>query len=423
MADINIAKAPKSYAVLPFYAVGSLFFLTLSTLLVFSHQTLLTQFLHPHILAIVHATTLGWVTMVIFGASYQLLPVICERNLFSNILALVSFFGLLSGVILLIIAFWFFLTGFWMITGGTLVVLAAILYFINVTVTAKKCNKHAIQKCFMISAGFWLLVTTVMGLLIAIHLKYPLFNTNQLQLIALHAHVGFAGWFLQLITGVSSKLVPMFLLSRNKPEKYLQLAFLLQNTGLLIFFFAAIVGLWNNIVWIGYLLVIAGVVYWLLYIIAAFKSRIRKPLDFQMRFTFLSLIFLVLALFLLPFIMHSWPMPYIQLYGLLVLMGWLSGIILGQTFKTLPFIVWNYHYKSLNGRVRVPLPKQLYREILVKWNFYFFIAALMLMCAGLLLQVNMLFLVGSIFWLLIAIVFVWNVFDILLHKTKKSDSN
>ncbi len=68
--------------------------------------------------------------MVIFGASYQLLPVICERNLFSNVLALLSFFILLPGVIILIISFWFFLTGFWMITGGSLVVIAAILYAI-----------------------------------------------------------------------------------------------------------------------------------------------------------------------------------------------------------------------------------------------------------------------------------------------------
>ena len=419
MADINIAKAPKGYAVLPFYAVGSLFFLTLSALLVFSHQIVIVQFLHPHILAIVHATTLGWVTMVIFGASYQLLPVICERNLFSNVLALLSFFILLPGVIILIISFWFFLTGFWMITGGSLVVIAAILYAINATGTAKTCNKHSIQKCFVLSAAFWLLVTTIFGLLLAIHLVFPIFNSSQLKLIAMHAHIGFAGWFLQLITGVSSKLVPMFLLSRNRPNGFLQGAFWFQNVGLLILIIAALLGLWNGFIWISYILVVVGILCWLFYIVATYKSRVRKPLDFQMRFTLLSFLFLFLALILLPFLMHGWGMPCIQLYGLLILMGWLSGIILGQTFKTLPFIVWNDHYKALNGKVKVPLPKHLYHENLVKLKFYFFIAALVILCTGLLLNEKILMLAGSILWLLMAIVFVWNVFTILLHKTKK----
>jgi len=419
MPDINIAKAPKGYAVLPFYAVGGIFFLVLSSLLVFSHQIVIAQFLHPHILAIVHAATLGWVTMVIFGASYQLLPVICERNLFSNVLALLSFFILLIGVTILIISFWFFLTGFWMITGGSLVVIAAILYAINVMGTAKKCNKHSMQKCFVLSAAFWLFLTTFLGLLLTIHLVSPIFNLSQVKLIAMHAHIGFAGWFLQLITGVSSKLVPMFLLSRNKPNGFLQGAFWFQNAGLIILIIAALLGLGNGFIWISYILVVVGILCWLFYIIATYKSRVRKPLDFQMRFTLLSFFFLFSALILLPFLMHGWGIPYIQLYGLIILMGWLSGIILGQTFKTLPFIVWNNHYKALNGKVKVPLPKHLYNEKMIKLNFYFFIAAMFILCFGLLEHRKSFMLVGSILWLLMAIVFVWNVFTILLHKTKK----
>ena len=91
MASINIGKAPKNSAVLPFYGTGAIFFLALTLMLFISPTALEGHYFQPHLLAIVHTAALGWGTMVIFGASYQLLPVICERDLYSPSLALLSY--------------------------------------------------------------------------------------------------------------------------------------------------------------------------------------------------------------------------------------------------------------------------------------------------------------------------------------------
>ena len=73
MAAIHIDKSPSSWAVLPFYGVGALFFVLLCLLLFFSADVLAQHYFSPQLLAIAHTAALGWGTMLIFGAAYQLL--------------------------------------------------------------------------------------------------------------------------------------------------------------------------------------------------------------------------------------------------------------------------------------------------------------------------------------------------------------
>ena len=67
--------------VLPFYAYGALSFLTACILLLFNTNITGEHHFHPVTLTITHLMALGWGTMVILGASHQLLPVlICLTN-------------------------------------------------------------------------------------------------------------------------------------------------------------------------------------------------------------------------------------------------------------------------------------------------------------------------------------------------------
>src|SRR5690554_2402977 len=115
---LNIGKAPKNRAVLPFYGTASIFFLIISFLLLYSSNVFIStdsyqaHYFIPHVLSIVHLAALGWGTMVIFGAAYQLLPVICEQNLFSSNLAFASYCFLVVGICLLGYSFWYFQLGY-----------------------------------------------------------------------------------------------------------------------------------------------------------------------------------------------------------------------------------------------------------------------------------------------------------------------
>lgn len=423
MASINIGNAPKNSAVLPFYGTGALFFVVLSFMLFFAAPDLLLHYFNPHILAIVHTAALGWATMIIFGAAYQLLPVICERDLYSERLSFFSYCFLAIGVTILVIAFWHFFAGFWMILGGSCIVMSVILYLINVWQTTLICRQYSIQKTFVLSSAIWLLFTVSLGLILAINLAFPFIKGNHLDILKLHAHAGLAGWFLQLITGVSVKLVPMFLLGKSKKEKLLKWSFALQNLGLILFlldgFFFGV-----SIRFLCYaLFIFSGIVLWLLFLYDVFKNRIKKAVDFSMRHSFVSGICLLISCLLIPCIYYFSGTKWAILYGTLLFLGWISSIILGMTFKTLPFIVWNDHYKKLNGKVRVPLPKQLYNEKWLHYQFYVFIGAILLLAFGILMMHLLWIRIALFCWIVLAFIYATNVIKVLNHKTKILDGN
>src|SRR4029453_7044604 len=45
------------------------------------------HYYHPQVLALTHTITLGWITMAIMGATYQLVPVVLERPIWSERIA------------------------------------------------------------------------------------------------------------------------------------------------------------------------------------------------------------------------------------------------------------------------------------------------------------------------------------------------
>jgi hypothetical protein len=89
-----------------------------------------------------------------------------------------------------------------------------------------------------------------------------------------------------------------------------------------------------------------------------------------------------------------------------------------MTFKTLPFIVWNGRYKNLNGKIKVPMPKHLYKEKWVHYQFVCHIAGLFLLIAGVILQHQVLIRVALWIGLVAACVYIGNVSRILFHKIK-----
>lgn len=416
MAQISIGKAPGNRAVLPFYATGAVMFFVLCVLMVFSPESFTRHYFTPHLLTIVHVATLGWGTMIILGAAHQLLPVICEQDLYSEKMASFVWYTLTLGMILLTTNFWNLTVGWVMIAGGSLIVISAALYLFNVLKTTRIFNNYSIQKLFLVSSAIWLLFTVIVGLLLAINLKFPFFKQSHLEILKLHSHAGIAGWFLQLITGVSSKLVPMFLLGKSKKDYLLNWAFIFQNLGLILFLVDGyFIGVSVRVL-IYAAIVLIGVVFWLLYLYDNFKNRLRKRVELLMKHAFLSFLAVVISILLLPAVYFSSGYRWTMLYGTLLFMGWITSIILGKTFKTLPFIIWNDHYKNLSGKVKVPLPKDLYSEKLTIWQFRIFIAAFLVFALGIILQQVIIIRIGAILWVAVAVLYNVNVFKLILHK-------
>lgn len=414
----NIGNAPKNYAVLPFYATSAAFFLIWSVLLFLSESVFDVHYFNAHLLAVVHIAALGWGTMTIFGAAYQLIPVISELNLYSSTLALISYCFLTLGTVLIAYSFWFFIMDWHLILGGALILIAALLYSYNVLKTIRIFTLFSWERLFLFSSALWLITTVVIGLLLAFNFKYPFFTSNHLEILKLHAHVGLAGWFLQLITGVSIRLVPMFLLGKSTKNHLIKASFILQNAGLLLFLLDGYLEAITYRSLIYGTLIGAGIICWLLYIIDVYKKRLKKKIDIPMSHSLWGLIFLIVAIAFIPFVYFGVNMKWTFVYGVFLFMGWISSLILGMTFKTLPFIVWNNHYKNLHGKGKIPMPKDLYSARMLKIQFWFFMIAIYVLALSLIVEQPLFLKIALGIWIFVPLFYVINVVKILTHKTK-----
>jgi FtsH-binding integral membrane protein len=139
---------------------------------------------------------------------------------------------------------------------------------------------------------------------------------------------------------------------------------------------------------------------------------------------FSSLVMLGIAILILPFIIYYHlkndpiSVNYSVLYGSLLLMGWISALILGQTFKTLPFIVWVKHYGHLTGKVKTPLPSDLVKNRFLKVQAAGFMVFCTTFFPGVFLSSGILIYTGISALLLTAAMYVTNVVAVLFHKTK-----
>lgn len=422
MTPFGTQRAPSPSVVLPFYVTGAIVFFILTLLMLLSSSSFAGHYFQPHILTFTHLAALGWGTMIIFGASHQLLPVVMEVPLYSEKLAKWCYALLLPGVILLTASFWSFAIGWTMEAGALLILSAVILYNINVFGTARQNKKWTISAECIITASIWLLLTAVLGTLLVYNLRYAFFPNDHLYYLKIHAHLGMAGWFLLLIMGVSSRLIPMFLLSHHEPGKQVKLSYYCINIALIGYLVMAFIFNTEKYWPVWAVIGLIGVISFFIFVRKTFQEAIRKKMDIPMQITMVAVMLMVVPFILLLILTFLSPaagkqdVTFSLAYGVSILGGFITAILLGQTFKTLPFIVWMSRYKKLIGKMKTPLPRELFRDRLVGYQFYAYITGYAGLLAGILTGWHWLIMAGCLLLFLTAICYNINVFLTLNHK-------
>lgn len=423
-ADNAISQTTTHKVVVPFYFYAAICFLVSTIILLVATSEFYTSYFHPKLLAIVHLMALGWGTMIILGASHQLIPVLIEAKLYSNKLAHASFVFAAIGIPLLVYSFYFFemsLIGKW---GGRCIIFSVIAFLINVHKSIRGSKKENIHAMFIFTATIWLLVTVCAGLFLLYNFTYNFFDFNSVDFLSLHAHVGIIGWFLLLIIGVGSRLIPMFLISKFKSNKQLWIIYFLINFGLILFTFLFLFIKINELYFLPLSFIFVGIIVFIHYCYNCFKQRIRKRIDEQMKVSLLAVLLMVVPIILLTVILSvivffsKENIDLIIVYGFVIFFGWITSIILGMTFKTLPFIIWNkiYHTKSVNQKS--PSPKDLFNNIIFNWMTFFYLTGFFLFVISYLMSMLFIIQISICLLFIAALLYNWNVIKLLLHKSK-----
>lgn len=415
-------KSTSYKVVLPFYVFAALSFLISCTLLLLNTNIIHQHYFNPKTLAITHLMALGWGTMIILGASHQLLPVLIEGKLDSYLLAFLSFIFAAIGIPLLVTGFYMFNTGLILQTGAILINASVICYFLNVIGSIEESKKYNIHAFFIAAAALWLFATAFFGLLLVFNFSFAWLPENSIEYLSIHAHMGLAGWFLLLITGVGSRLIPMFLISKYSNPLTLWWIFTLINVALLGFIYLKTTGAYQQYYFIPFLLLLIALILFGAYIYKAYKARIRKHVDKQMKVSLLSVAMLLLPLLcllsIIYFIREGSGTNIVLLYGFCIFFGWITAIIIGMTFKTLPFIVWNkvYHDRVIG---KVPAPKELFNESLFNVMSLLYLSGFIVFFGGMILLNDLLLKSGGSLLMVSAIVYVINVFKTTFHQIKE----
>ena len=417
----SLSKNTSYKVVLPFYGYAALSFLA-ATLLLFASSSSFTQhYFHPQTLAITHLMALGWGTMMILGASHQLVPVLIEGKLFSNVLAYLSFSLAALGIPLLVYSFYRFYMGHVAQCGAVLVNAAIISYLVNLAISISKSKKENIHAAFVFTAALWLLLTTIVGLLLVYNFTLNILPKDSLYYLSLHAHMGIVGWFLLLVIGVGSRLIPLFLISKYNNTSLLWLIYALINIGLLSFIFIFLYSDQTYYYLLPATAIVTALIIFGYYCYQSYLLRIRKQVDEQMKISLLSVLMMMVPVIALVsmlalLLVSGQNTQVVLLYGFSIFFGWITAIIFGMTFKTLPFIVWNkvYHHKA--GLGKTPNPKDLFSSKLFTGTGIAYLAGFILFSAGILISNTFILKSGTVFLLLTAVLYNLNVFKILLHK-------
>jgi len=423
-AGLSTKNAPSPSVVLPHYAIGAVFFIIASIMMFFVASDLANSYIGPKVLSMAHVVILGWVTIIIFGALYQLIPVVMEIKLYSETLAHISLYTIVPGLILLVYSFWNSYIGetLYMQIGGTLIFISIILFLVNTFMSALKTEQKTIENTFIVTSAGWLTLTVLIGIFITMNAALNFIPKSNIDLLKIHVQIGIIGWFMMLVIGVSSTLLPMFFIAHKLNRKLLKLSYYFSNAGLiaLIITLYLDINAWSKM--ISGIILLAGILLFVRYNYDAYKKRLRKKLDIGMKLSvfsfillFLALVFGILSVLNLE-ILKDFNTSFNTAYGVSLILGFLTSLILGQMYKTLPFIVWLKFYSDKVGKFKIPMPAHIYSEKVADWHYYSFIIAIFSLLIGIFAKESIIIQISAGAFLITALLYAYNTFMILFHK-------
>lgn len=317
------------------------------------------HYYQPRVVALTHTVTLGWITLTIMGASYQLVPIVLQRTIWSERLARWQL-GLLAVGITGMVAH--FLIGTWpgLVMAAGVVGLGVTAHLLNIALSLRGFDRWTFTARLIVLAYVALVLTTVFGLVLGADRIWKFLPEQFFPTLHAHFHLAMLGWIAPMIFGVGARVYPMFLLA-SEPGGWPERA---QFWGLALGVPAIVAGLLVDapaLTELGALTTAGAVVGHLVWLTGMMRSRKRPGLDWGLRFVLTGAAFLPAAMLSglgLALGVLEGPRQALA-YAVLALGGWVSLTIAGMMLKIVPFLVWYRVYGPLAGRAPVPTLAQL----------------------------------------------------------------
>ncbi|MBF0194692.1 MAG: hypothetical protein HQL71_09035 [Magnetococcales bacterium] len=367
---LSIDQAPPLHLPVRFFATAPFFMVFAGLTSIYFADDLLSSPLMPETVALVHIALLGWVLMIMFGAMYQMIPVLAGLPVPKPGLVPWVHGLLVMGVITMALGIATDLHP-WLLLYASLGLGGSIaLFVIPVGIALYKAPaKHPTVNAMRISL-ISLVGVLIMGAIFLGEYSHGFYDFNREALVGVHLIWGLFGWVGTLIIGVSFQVLPMFYMTPEFPTKQafqilIAWGVSLITIPLVLFYYPE-----NNILlWSSTL---PGVFALLIYGInmkTMLSKRKRVLIDLTFRFWLFGFASAIVALLFFAF----WPAVENDqirfLFGLFYILGWTTSILLGMLYKIIPFIIWFHRFSRLAGLVKIPMMDNLLPQKAVQLHF------------------------------------------------------
>jgi hypothetical protein len=343
---------------LAYLACAAVAFLAASLSVSWLAPELTGHYYHPRLLALTHTVTLGWITLAIMGAGYQLIPIVLEREIWSERLARWQL-AILAVAVTGMVAH--FQLGTWpgLAAAAALLALGIALHLLNVGMSLRGFTRWTFTARLITLAYGGLALTTVFGLALAANRVCPFLPGELFPTLHAHVHLALLGWVAPMILAVAARVYPMFFLAPapRRWHAFLQLWGLAAGVPAVVLGLLGVPGLLVP----GALAVAAAAGAHVAWACEMAWGRKRPGLDWGLRFVLTATAFLAPAAVLgVAMAADRLAGPRVALaYAVVMLGGWISLTIVGMMLKIVPFLVWYRVYSPRAGREPVPTLAQL----------------------------------------------------------------
>lgn len=366
MTGLRPRESPPLGVVAPFFVAAPLGLIGAGWMLMHSGDDSFLAVNTGTLVAATHAAVLGWLTLSIMGVIYQLGPAVLGGRLVSVRLAQAQFVLHVASVSVFVLA-----AADWHIqimgTAAVGLVISFSLFLVNAFPAIRWFRGGPLARWYMSVALVFLVATGGVGVSFVGALEHGWFPITQ-GTLAGHVHLGLLGFIGLMVMGSSYQLLPMFQVAHSTHPKFGPVALPITLTAITLGAITLMTNPGPEVRVVIALAMILGPGLWAADIVNILRTRSRRTFEFQGQATMISLGFLGLAAVL--GIMAAIGQPVapgeparLQLaYGVLAIGGWFGVTVIGNSFKVVPFIVWNARYLEKAGTQPVPLLAELVNE-------------------------------------------------------------
>jgi len=379
-------------------------------------------------LAHVHLLLAGWVCVTIMGAMTQFVPVWSGVALYSRRLSAIQLWLVAAGLLGFAAGT---LTGWLALLPlfGTLMLLGFWVFVYNVARTLRAVESFDVtERHFAIALGFFLLLT-VLGLLLAVDLRWPVLDAlpvTRANLVGAHATLAVFGAILTTVFGALYQLATMFTQSDlhgvDRPlRRFEAVGYPVGVVALAIARLADV----RLLGVVGGLLIVATTVGFSVILARRLAEATVDWTPMLSRYAVVAPSMAAWAVLTAPAWVRDPLAPSVR-FGApgtvhLLTIGVVGFVVLGTLYHVVPFVVWVHRYSDLLGYEPVPMIDDLYSARVARADFVgFLVGGLLVVTADLVAVPDAVPVVGGVFVLAGTLLFLWNVVSLLRQHSPRS---